>query len=120
LSLLTEQRGRHFENFGGLTGTRLILQPDELEAWSRLSRELVSEFQPTTELERQVVAKIIDTHFRLNRLASVENNIFNFGLIDNTTDSDNEDRVEVLIAQTRAPPSCSPSPGIPRIVPPNQ
>ena len=85
-----------------LTGSRLILQPDEMEAYNRLTRALLSDLNPMTELERQTIAKIIDTHFRLNRLAGVENNVFNFGLIDNTTDSPNEDRIEVLIAQTRA------------------
>ena len=85
-----------------LTGTRLILQESEMEAWTRLSNALISQLKPMTELENQAVAKIIDTHFRLNRLACVENNVFNFGLLDNTTDSPNEDRIEVLIAQTRA------------------
>jgi len=85
-----------------LTGSRLILQPDETEAYNHLSNTLIAELKPMTELERQAVAKIIDTHFRLNRLAGVENNVFNFGLIDNTTDSPNDDRIEVLIAQTRA------------------
>ena len=85
-----------------LTGTRLLLQESELEAWTRLSNALVTELAPMTTLEHQVVAKIIDTHFRLNRLACVENNVFNFGLLDNTTDAPNEDRLEVLIAQTRA------------------
>jgi hypothetical protein len=85
-----------------LTGSHLILQPGELEAWDRLTTALLTQLQPMTELERQAVAKIIDTHFRLNRLACVENNVFNFGLLDNTTDAPNEDRLEVLIAQTRA------------------
>jgi hypothetical protein len=86
----------------GLTGSRLILQPDEMEAYNRLSDALISELKPMTELERQAVQKIIDTHFRLNRLAGVENNVFNFGLIDNTTDSPEDDRIEIMIAQTRA------------------
>jgi hypothetical protein len=85
-----------------LTGSHLILQPGELEAWDRLTTALLSQLQPMTELERQAVAKIIDTHFRLNRLACVENNVFNFGLLDNTSDAPNEDRLEVLIAQTRS------------------
>jgi hypothetical protein len=85
-----------------LTGSHLIIQPGEMEAWNRLTAALLSELQPMTELERQTVAKIIDTHFRHNRLACVENNVFNFGLIDNATDTPNEDRIEVMIAQTRA------------------
>jgi len=86
----------------GLTGSRLILQPDEMEAYNRLSDALISELKPMTELERQAVQKIVDTHFRLNRLAGVENNVFNFGLIDNTTETPHDDRIEVMIAQTRA------------------
>ena len=85
-----------------LTGSRLILQPDEMDAYNHLSNGLVTQLKPMTELERQTVEKIIDTHFRLNRLAGVENNIFNFGLIDNTTETPHDDRIEVMIAQTRA------------------
>jgi hypothetical protein len=48
------------------------------------------------------VQKIVDTHFRMNRLAGVENNLFNFGLVENSTDSPNDDRIEVMAAQTRA------------------
>jgi hypothetical protein len=85
-----------------LTGTHLILQPDEMEAYNRLTAALISDLKPGNELERQTVQKIIDTHFRLNRIAGIENNMFSFGLIDQTTDSANEDRVEVMVAQTRA------------------
>ncbi len=86
----------------GLTGSRLILQPDEMEAYNQLSYALICELKPMTELERQAVQKIVDTHFRLNRLAGVENNVFNFGLIDNSRDTPHDDRIEVMIAQTRA------------------
>jgi hypothetical protein len=85
-----------------LAGSHLILLDGEMEAWDRLTGALLADLQPMTELERQAVSKIIDTHFRLNRLTCVENNVFNFGLIDNTTDAPNEDRLEVLIAQTRS------------------
>ena len=85
-----------------LTGHSLILQPDEMEAYNRLTSALLSELKPMTELERQTAQKIIDTHFRLNRIAGVENNIFNFGLIANSTDSPNDDRIEVMLAQTRS------------------
>jgi hypothetical protein len=85
-----------------LTGQSLILQPDENEAYNRLTNALLSDLKPRTELERQVVQKIIDAHFRLNRLAGVENNIFNFGLLDNTTETPHDDHLEVMIAQTRA------------------
>ena len=86
----------------GLTGQSLMLQPNEMEAYNRLTAELLFELKPKTELDRQLAQKIIDGHFRLNRLAGVENNMFNFGLIQHTTDTDHDDRVEVMVAQTRA------------------
>src|SRR5277367_941083 len=86
----------------GLTGQSLMLQPSEMEAYNRLTSALLSDLKPKTEPERQLAQKIIDGHFRLNRLAGVENNMFNFGLIEHTTDTDHDDRVEVMVAQTRA------------------
>ncbi len=86
----------------GLTGQSLMLQPNEMEAYNRLTAELLSDLKPKTELERQLAQKIIEGYFRLNRLAGVENNMFNFGLIQHTTDTDHDDRVEVMVAQTRS------------------
>ncbi len=86
----------------GLTGQSLMLQPNEMEAYNRLTAELLADLKPKTELERQLAQKIIDGHFRLNRLAGVENNMFNFGLIQHTSDTSHDDRVEVMVGQTRA------------------
>ena len=86
----------------GLTGQSLMLQPNEMEAYNRLTVALLSDLKPKTEPECQLAQKIIDGHFRLNRLAGVENNMFNFGLIQHTTDTPHDDRVEVMVAQTRA------------------
>src|SRR6201999_4647452 len=41
-------------------------------------------------------------YFRLNSMTAIENNMLNFGLIQYTTDTDHDDRVEVMVAQTRA------------------
>jgi hypothetical protein len=86
----------------GLTGQSLMLQPNEMEAYNRLTATMLSDLKPKTEPERQLAQKIIDGHFRLNRLAAIENNMLNFGLIQYTTDTDHDDRVEVMVAQTRA------------------
>jgi hypothetical protein len=86
----------------GFTGLSLMLQPSETEAYNRLSAALLSDFQPETEQERQLVQKITDAHFRLNRLACVENNIFNFGLIEKTTSQYEDRRIEAMAAQARA------------------
>jgi hypothetical protein len=86
----------------GLTGQSLMLQPNEMEAYNRLTAHMLSDLKPKTELERQLAQKIIDGNFRLNRLAGIENNMVNLGLIRNTTDTDHDDRVEAMIAQVRS------------------
>jgi hypothetical protein len=85
-----------------LTGAHIVLRPDEMEVYDALTASLLADLQPGTELERQTAQKIIDTHFRLNRLAGLENNIFQFGMIAHSTEAAHDDRVEVMIAHTRA------------------
>jgi hypothetical protein len=86
----------------GLTGNRVILQPHEHEAYTRLTAALTAELNPATEFQRQLVQKIIDCHTRLNRLAAMESNILNFGLIENHSDAAHDDATECMAAQTRA------------------
>jgi hypothetical protein len=85
-----------------VTGAHLLLRPEEMAAYNRLTAGLLSDLKPYTEIERQTAQKIIDTHFRLNRLAGIENNIFGFGTVAHSTATPHDDRVEVMIAQTRA------------------
>jgi hypothetical protein len=85
-----------------LSGQNLILQAAEMDAYNRLAAAMHSDLQPRTESERQIVQKIVDTHFRLNRLAAIENNLVNFALLDNETDTPHDDRIEAMVAQTRA------------------
>ncbi len=85
-----------------LSGQHLMLQETELAAYNRMSSAMLNDLNPKTEPERQIAQKVIDTNFRLNRLASIENNIFSFGLTENERDTDHDDRIEVMAAQTRA------------------
>jgi hypothetical protein len=85
-----------------LTGQSLILQPDEFEAYDRLTKALREELEPKTEMERQTVQKIIDTNFRLNRIAGLENNMLNFGLWENQAETQSDERLDVMKAQTLA------------------
>jgi hypothetical protein len=55
----------------GLTGNRMILQTHGLEAYTRLTTALTNDLAPATELERQLVQKLIDCHTRLNRIAAL-------------------------------------------------
>ncbi|HEY3824205.1 MAG TPA: hypothetical protein VGL82_06580 [Bryobacteraceae bacterium] len=86
-----------------LSGQHLILQETEVAAYNRTSDGMLKDLKPKSEPERQIALKIIDTNFRLNRMAAIENNMFSFGITENEhRDSDNEDRIEVMGAQTRA------------------
>jgi hypothetical protein len=53
-------------------------------------------------MERQTVQKIIDTNFRLNRIAGLENNMLNFGLWENQQETESDERLDVMKAQTLA------------------
>jgi hypothetical protein len=53
-------------------------------------------------MERQTVQKIIDTNFRLNRIAGLENNMLNFGLWENQQETESDERLDIMKAQTLA------------------
>jgi hypothetical protein len=85
-----------------LSGQHLMLLDTEAEAYNRMAASLLIDLNPKTEPERQIAQKVIHINFRLNRLTTIENNIFSFGLVSNESDSPNDDRIEVMAAQTRA------------------
>jgi hypothetical protein len=86
-----------------LSGQHLILQETEVAAYNRTSDAMLKHLNPKSEPENQIALKIIDTNFRLNRMVAIENNMFSFGIVENEHgNSDNEDRIEVMGAQTRA------------------
>ena len=86
----------------GLTGNRMILQAHEHEAYQRLAAELTKDLAPVTEMERQLVQKLIDCHTRLNRIAALDGNILNFSLTQNESDAAHDDALESIAAQCRA------------------
>src|ERR1035438_6178403 len=85
-----------------ITGNNMIMQEHECEKYTELSTSLLREFKCATEMERQIAQKIIDTNFRLNRLAGIENNILNFDMMARETADNPDDRTEVMFAQPRA------------------
>jgi chromosome segregation ATPase len=86
----------------GLTGNRMILQPHEQEAYARLTASLNADLAPATESERQFVQKIIDCHTRLNRIAALETNLLNIGMVEQIEPTPHEDSIECMAAQARA------------------
>jgi hypothetical protein len=85
-----------------LSGQHLILQETEVAAYDRMGTAMFVDLKPKSEPEFQIAQKIIDINFRLNRMAAVENNLFEFGLTYAETNCDHDDRIEVMAAQTRA------------------
>src|SRR5580700_9707908 len=85
-----------------LSGQHLILLASETEAYNRMGTAMLTDLKPKSEPERQIAQKIIDTNFRLNRLTAIENNMFTFGITWSETDCPQDDRLEVMAAQTRA------------------
>jgi len=101
-SQIGKQRSRLNAVKHNLSGQHLILQESEVEAYNRMSAAMLNDLNPKSEPERQIAQKIIDINFRLNRLTAIENNLFTFGLTANEIDNDNDDRIEIMAAQTRA------------------
>jgi hypothetical protein len=97
-----KQRSRMNAVKHNLSGQNLILLEAETEAYNRMGTSMLMDLKPKSEPERQIAQKIIDTNFRLNRLTSIENNMFSFGLMGNESDTAHDDRIEVMAAQTRA------------------
>ncbi len=63
----------------GLTGQRMVLLPHEFDAYRRLCDALNADYNPQTEIEKQLVQHIADCNMRLNRIAAIESNMFSFG-----------------------------------------
>src|SRR6202167_4650874 len=101
-SLPGKQRSRMNAVKHNLSGQSLILLEAEAEAYNRMGTSMLIDLKPKYEPERQIAQKIIDTNFRLNRLPATENNLVNLGPAANETDTAHDDRLEVMVSQTRA------------------
>jgi hypothetical protein len=86
----------------GLTGQRMILQEHEMEPYRRLTDALTAQYHPATEIESQLVQRIIDCNMRLSRIAAIDCNLLNVTLAENTRDYAPDAMTESVIAQTSA------------------
>src|SRR5712692_10089935 len=66
----------------GLTGQTVLLPEDDMTAYQKASREFYAELKPSGILERKAVQTIVDTHWRLDRIRAMENNLFALGFHD--------------------------------------
>src|SRR5436190_20192737 len=63
----------------GLTGQTVVLPSDDLAAYTESCRQIHAELRPAGLLQTQAVQTIADTHWRLDRIRSMENNLFSLG-----------------------------------------
>ena len=85
-----------------LSGQHLVLVEHEFDAYHDACERALRDMKPQTEMERQIAQKIIDINFRLNRITSLETNMFNLDTVHAATDMYDDDRTEIMCAQTRA------------------
>jgi hypothetical protein len=87
----------------GLTAQTMMLQPHEVEAQTRMSHNMMEDYRPKTEAERQLVIKIVDCHMRLNRVSAIDNNILNLSMLEHIRTEDGQSpELEIAIAQSKA------------------
>jgi len=87
----------------GLTGQTVVLPSDDLAAYQKFCQQHHAEFQPQGLLETEAVQTIADTHWRLNRIRAMENNLFSLGFQDHSDNINNADpMIHCALAQARA------------------
>ncbi len=65
----------------GLSGQKLLLQADEYVPYFELASEYIAEYAPVGVREEQLAQHIIDSNWRLNRCAAMENNLLGAGTV---------------------------------------
>jgi hypothetical protein len=63
----------------GLTGQTVVLPSDDMAAYIESCRQFHAELKPAGLLESRAVQTIADTHWRLDRIRAMENNLFSLG-----------------------------------------
>ncbi len=84
----------------GLSGQKLFLQADEYVPYFELASEYIGEFAPVGVREEQLTQHIIDSNWRLNRCAAMENNLLSTGTLEQDNDAlnagDDDDNVAMM------------------------
>src|SRR5437660_4943784 len=87
----------------GLTGQTVVLPSDDLAAYRESCREFHAELKPSGLLETKAVQTIADTHWRLDRIRVMENNLFALGFHEQSPHiSVNDAAVHCALAQAKA------------------
>ena len=63
----------------GLTGQTVVMAAEDLKAYLAFRKDLFTQLQPANALESQLVGRIVDTQWRLNRCFSIECAVYAIG-----------------------------------------
>src|SRR5258708_19786212 len=87
----------------GLTGQTVVLPTDDLAAYRESCRQFHTELKPVGLLETKAVQTIADTHWRLDRIRAMENNLFSLGFEEQSTHIPVDDpAIHCALAQAKA------------------
>ncbi len=89
----------------GLSGQKLFLQSDEYLPYFQLAAEYIGELAPVGVREEQLAQHIIDSNWRLNRCAAMENNLISTGTLEqdnHTLQAGGDDDNVAMIGQALA------------------
>ena len=87
----------------GLTGQTVVLPSDDLAAYQVSCAEFFTEFKPEGLLERRLVQTIADTYWRLDRIRTMENNLFSLGFHEQSAEIAVDDpRIACALAQAKS------------------
>jgi len=87
----------------GLTGQTVVLPSDDLAAYQESCREFHAVLKPVGFLETKTVQAIADTHWRLERIRAMENNLFSLGFQQHSLSLPTGDpAIDSALAQAKA------------------
>jgi hypothetical protein len=90
----------------GLTGSTVLLPTDDPDHYNQHVERLFAELKPVGELESQLVQRLADAQWRLNRIPQLERNLYKLGrvqlvgLFENEPEQDQADLVQAYTAIT--------------------
>ncbi len=74
----------------GLTGRTIVMPSEDMTAYRAFCKELFDSLAPATPVENQLAQTFCDTQWRLNRIRSIEDNMFALGHFESASDIDVE------------------------------
>src|SRR5947209_6188942 len=86
----------------GLTGQVVVLPQEDIQAYTAFSAAMVEHFAPEGPVEVQLAQSYANCQWRINRVASLEDNMFSLGIMEGVADNLNIEHPEVHIATSHA------------------